>query len=111
MMTIEQADKIDGMGIDKRTNELVLLISDNLSWDDECTHIATLESKLSGYLTYISSGQYLESIPHAKNYPVRIKLIYEYKPTSSARVILGAVENQIHAMNILFSYEPLPSGY
>jgi len=107
-MTIEQADKVDGMGIDKRGSELVLLISDHLSWHNETDHVLSLEKKLDGYLQFISSGQYLESVPQARGLPVRIKLVHEHQPTSSAREVLQAVETQLNAMNIRFSYEELP---
>src|SRR5688572_26523145 len=111
MMSIEQADKIDGMGVDTHNNELVLLISDHLSWEDEKAHVFSLENKLSGYIDYINSGQYLEPNPQFRGMSVRIKLVHKHSPTSSARTILQAVEVQLEAMSIRFSYEPLPSQY
>ena len=109
-MTIEEMDKVDGIGIDKHANELVLLISDHLSWENETAHITSLENKLGEYLTYIKSGQHLEMVPQAKDLPVRIKLVHEHRPTSTAQTILQAVEAQLSAMNIKFTHTPLPSG-
>jgi hypothetical protein len=109
MMTIEQADKVDGVGIDKHANEVVLLISDHLLWDDEGAHISSLEYKLGAYINYINSGQHLESIPQARGLPVRIRLVHEHPPTSSAQVVLRAIETQLETMKIRFSYGPLPA--
>ncbi|WP_443751347.1 DUF6572 domain-containing protein [Asticcacaulis solisilvae] len=110
-MTIQQPDTVDGMGVDKRMNELVLLISDHLPWEDEEAHLSALENKLGGYLNYLTSGQYLEAVPQSKGLPVRIKLVHEHRPTASAETILQAVEAQLVAMDIRFSHEALPTKY
>lgn len=110
-MTIEQADKVDGMGIDGEANELVLLIADHLAWDDEVIHMGALESKIGGYINFINSHQYLEFIPQARGLPVRIKLVYEHEPTSLAQTIIEEVGNQLDSINIRFSCESLPMGY
>lgn len=110
-MTIEQSDKVDGMGIDARLNEFVLLISDHLRWENEAVHIEALESKIGGYLNYINSGQHLEAVPRAKGLPIRIKFVHEHKPTPTAQSMLRSVKGQLEDINIRFSYESLPEGY
>ncbi len=110
-MTILQANKVDGIGIDRRMNELVLLISDHLSWEDEAAHLSALENKLDGYLNYLKSGQYLEAAPQSKGLPVRIKLIREYHPTVSAEAILQTVEKQLMEVDVRFSHEALTAKY
>jgi hypothetical protein len=110
-MTIEQADKIDGMGIDSSNDELVLLISDHLSWDDEQTHIASLENKLAGYLNFLKTGQHLESVPAAKGLSVRVKLVHEHSPPRSALSIFQTVAAQLETMDIRFSHQPLTVSY
>ncbi len=110
-MTIEQTTKIDGMGLDRAANEIVLLISDHMLWQDKSHHVAALEKKLGAYLEFISSQQHLELVPEARDWPVRIKLVHENEPTASAEGILKAVKDQLQTMNIRFSYAGLPDGY
>ncbi len=110
-MTIEQADKIDGIGIDKRLNELTLLVSDHLPWEDEAAHFRAMESKIDAYLNYLRSNQHLESIPQSKGLPIRINLLCEHSPTQNAQSILEGMRGQLESMNIRFSYDALPSGY
>jgi hypothetical protein len=110
-MTIEQTDKIDGMGIDSKTNEFVLLISDHLPWHDLEVHVAALEQKIGAYLNYVNSGQHFFAVPQAKSLPVRIRVIHDHKPTILAISILESVQSQLETMNVRFSYECLPEGY
>lgn len=107
-MTIEQTDKVDGMGIDRSANELVLLISDHLLWHEEETHLSSLEKKLGAYLAFISSRQYLETLPQARDLPIRIRLLHEHVPTVSAQETLRSVEERLLRMGIRFSYGSLP---
>lgn len=110
-MSIEQADKVDGMGIDRTSNEFALLISDHLPWSDEKMHFSLIENKIGNYINFIRSGQYLETAPQANGLPVRIKLIHEHAPTTSARKVLESIKSQLEAMKIAFSFEPLPTPY
>lgn len=110
-MTIENAGIIDGAGTDKATGEIVLTISDHLSWEDEETHFRLIEKKISGYLDFIRSGQVLKSFPQAQQTPIRIKLIHQYPLTDSASRFLLAAQRQLEKLTIAFSYGQLPPGY
>ena len=110
-MSIEQSDKVDGMGIDRARNEFALLISDQLPWNDERAHFSLIESKIGSYINFIRSRQYLETVPQANGLPIHIKLIHEHAPTNSARQILESIRSQLEVMKIAFSYEPLPTSY
>ncbi len=107
-MTIEQLDKVDGLGIDGQRNETVLLISDHLSWQDQSVHFAVLEGKLSAYLNFIRSGQLYESLPSAKGLPVRIKLMHQHSPNAAAELALDATGKKLAALGVAFSHESLP---
>lgn len=110
-MTIEQADKVDGMGIDADKGEVVLLISDHLKWDDEGTHFSKLEEKLGGYINFVQSGQIEELMPQAKGMVKRIKLVCQHEPTMGAKSLLDSVAHQLDGMNFAFSYEQLAAKY
>jgi hypothetical protein len=110
-MTIEQSDKIDGMGLDAHKGEVVLMISDHLEWLDNRGHFLKLEEKLSSYINFAQSGQLQEIIPNSKGLGTRIKLVHQFDPPAKSRVILEAIKQQLSELNLEFSYEALPSKY
>jgi hypothetical protein len=65
-VSIEQADTIDFVGIDKVTGKVVLTISDHLDWTDSKYHLSKLQEKLNCYLRFCESGELCESYPEAK---------------------------------------------
>jgi hypothetical protein len=106
-MTIERPDVVDGLGIDKISGEAVLLISDHLKWDDEEAHLAALEAKIGGYIDFIRSGQLLERLPASDGRRVRISLIHEHAPSSTALAVLDEVRQQLLGWGISFSHGSL----
>ena len=77
-MTIAEAEKVDAIGQDKDTLEIVLSVFDHLPWDDERTHIMALEGKLNSYLEFVEGGQIFEVYPAAKTNAVRIDVLTKY---------------------------------
>ena len=110
-MTIEQIEKVDGLGIDVQAGEAVLVISDHLSWQDEAEHFSYLENKIGNYVNFIKSGQMLEILPNARGLSTKIKLVHEHQPTANAERILAAVKKQLKDIEITFAYEALPDSY
>ena len=108
-LSILQSDRVDGLGISRGNNELVLIISDHLGWDDEGAHVSALEAKLSGYIDYVRSGQHHEAIPESAGLPVRINLVCEHVPTDNGELILETVRGQLEGLGIGFSHETLPA--
>jgi hypothetical protein len=107
-VTIEQCDKIDGMGIDRATGAAILVISDHLPWDDR--HSSVLEAKLASYVRFIESGQIQEQLPSATQREIRLHM--QYRPTGFGLRFLEAAKASLASKGILFSYGPLPtSGY
>jgi hypothetical protein len=110
-MTIDNAAVVDSAGIDKKTGDVVLTISDHLPWHDEATHFRYLELKIGKYIEFVKSGQLTDAVPGAFGRPVRISLIYQYPPSPSAAEILSAVARQLGIYKIGFSHGTLPVGY
>jgi hypothetical protein len=110
-LTIENEDVIDLAGIDKETGEIVLTISDHLSWQDSGRHCRLLEKKISRYLAFVRGGQILEQFPDAAGKPVRINLICEHDLTEFALRFLAAARQQLGAAGIAFSYGKLATGF
>ena len=52
--SIDQTDKIDFVTIEYKTGDVLLSISDHLSWDqDEGEHLLMLQAKLNTYLAFV----------------------------------------------------------
>lgn len=60
-MSILEAATIDAIAASDDGTELVLLMLDEISWDDantEYEHLLALQDKINAYVSYIESGQY-----------------------------------------------------
>lgn len=110
-MSIEEAAVVDHLAMSKVDEVAVLLISDHLDWADEASHFELFEQKISKYLDFIRSGQLLEVLPRAKDRPIRIELVQQYKPTENALRFLNAAQQQLAEMGLEFTFHPLPAGY
>ena len=110
-MSLENAEVVDGAGLDKTTGDVILTISDHLTWEDEETHFRLIELKLGKYLDFIRSGQISESFPQATQAHTRIQLIYKYTPGDSGLSFLAAAQRQLASLGIAFSHCALPPGY
>ena len=72
-MSVEQSNKIDAIGIDKKLNAVVLSISDHLDWANPEEHLLLLQEKLNSYLSFCESGEIYESYPLA----IGKKIVFE----------------------------------
>ena len=62
-MTIEQSDKIDIIGQNKKEGYIALTISDHLEWDSNNEKLLILQAKINSYLSFVESGQLLDEYP------------------------------------------------
>ena len=100
-----------GLGIDETAREVVILIADHLSWENEAGHFSLLDKKLGAYLDFIKSGQVYESLPQAAGMPLRIKLVHKHPPHPSAERTLRIVGEQLQTLGVSFSHESLSAKY
>ena len=78
-MSIEQENVLDFVGVDKLNNEVVLAISDHLSWSEEVEeHIFKLQEKINKYIAAIESGELVQKYPESKNKKPVIKIVGKY---------------------------------
>lgn len=81
-MSIEKTDIIDALSIDS-SDEVVLTISDHLSWEEEQSHLMLLQSKINAYLNFIESGGIYEQYPPAKGRHLKIGIAFKFLPKES----------------------------
>ena len=87
-MTVEQTKIIDTIGIDKVSGNVVLSIIDSLDWEEEDKHLLLLQAKINSYLSFVESGEMLESYFRAGTRPKVIKISFLYEPPDSAQEFL-----------------------
>ena len=110
-MAIDNSQTIDGLGFDKATGEAVLLISDHLDWIDLARHADLLGQKLTAYVHFIESGQLTEMFPKAEGCPVKISLVYQFRPDNNGEQYLANVAAELAKQGIALAHGRLPAGY
>ena len=109
-MSVSEPNTVDGAGVDPETGGLVLLISDHLDWSDERGHLRALEAKISGYLTYLESGQAVELHPEAADLAPKIRVIFQHPPSEGAQRLLRLAGQDLSSRGVTFSTGMLPHG-
>lgn len=104
-MSVENTQIIDLIGIDNSSDECVLTISDHLEWSLENNHILLLQEKINTYLSFIESGEILDSYPQAKNKAIRIELVLKYHPKDFS--FLNMMKSEILKIGYGFKVENL----
>lgn len=78
-MTVIEKKKIDFMGSEKDTGNILLGISDHLDWTESPEeHLMHLQEKLNNYLAFIESGELFENNPSAKGKNIIIEVYGKY---------------------------------
>lgn len=85
-MSIDQTNVVDAIGVDSVTGDVVLTITDHLEWAGSGNeHILMLQEKLNTYLSFVESGEILETYPDAKGRPVLIDIVCKYPLSQQAQ--------------------------
>lgn len=106
-MSVEQADVIDGIGLEAAGETVVMLISDDLAWDDP-THIRKLAAKVDAYASVVMSGEIVVSYPQSTGQSPVIRVVHEYLPDDAALAFLKSAASQLQFAGIGFEHIALP---
>ncbi len=83
-MTVENANTIDSIGVDKKTGDIVLKIFDHLGWEDEYKHLLILQDKINTYIRFLESGEVYEAYKNARGRKFVISIDFASSPTVNA---------------------------
>lgn len=108
-MTVEQTSVVDFAYVDRETGATHLGIADHLPWDGE--HLLVLQEKINCYLSFIESGELVETLPDSKGRDIQIDVIAKYKPTDEALHFFGHVAAILKTAGFTFAHEAGPEGY
>lgn len=87
-MTIEEYERIDIIGVDAETGDVILTIADHVDWSDEYGHLMALQKKLNAYIEFIEGGQMSEAYPNARGRRPVIDVVFRHAPTPTAAEFL-----------------------
>jgi len=104
-MTIEQTNKVDIIGQNKKEGYVALTISDHLEWDDKNLKLQTLQNKINCYLAFIESGQLFEEYPSAEGEEIRIHLHCMHKPNEEGMKFISLISPIIEGAGFKFTWE------
>ncbi len=104
-MTIEQIDKIDVIGVNKKDGYVCLTISDHLEWDDKTNKLYTLQDKINSYLMFVESGQIYEEYPESINRKVVIELYSKYPPSEEGLKFINCIRPIIEEAGFSFNFK------
>jgi hypothetical protein len=110
-MTVENSGVIDGMGISKKNGDVVLMISDHLTWENEAERFSALERKIGNYIQFSKTQNLVEALPAARGRPVRIQIVYQFEPTETASKFLRAATEQLESLGFGLTYGLLPEPF
>ena len=103
-MAVDQLKKIDIIGVDKETGEVILTITDHLEWDEQNEHLLVFQEKLNSYLAFIESGELLESYPDARGRKPVISVVALYHPNEVANTFLERVRGVVEGAGFGFRF-------
>ncbi|MDE6473569.1 MAG: hypothetical protein K2L70_00520 [Clostridia bacterium] len=98
-MSVVESETVDGVAVNE--NQLKLLISDHLDFNDEYNHLLCLQNKINSYLGFIENRQYCEIYPDYKVDSVVIEIHFKYNITDNCKKFITVVNNQISEMSVV----------
>ncbi|SRR5258708_37277350 len=110
-MSVDQPKVIDFVGIDNAGGEVVLTISDHLDWNNSQEHQLILQDKINTYLSFVASGEILESYPDAKGRPVAFNIVFKFRPDLQGVQFLTKVKEVIESAGLSLRYEVFAESY
>lgn len=100
-MPVEQTDRIDYIGIENSTGNIVLTISDGLNWADPRSHLAKLQEKLNCYLRFRESGEIYESYPAARGRGIAIQVVAKHDLSEEALSFMERMKQAVEGAGIV----------
>jgi hypothetical protein len=105
-VSIEQHDVIDRISTSPN-GEVMLMITDSLSWEPFAPHHQALLAKFNTYMEFIDGGQILEDYPSAKGKTLELHVFCKFRPTSEAIMFLEGLRPQFEQYNVRLVYGPV----
>lgn len=104
-MAIDNIKVIDGMGINKEQDGIMLLLCDHLPWEGEkapkvVDHLLLLQKKINLYIAFLENRQYKEKYPALEPKMAIIDIRFQYEIPETCEQFLQSVQDQIGSLGI-----------
>jgi len=99
-MSVVDTNKVDGIGISKDGQRLVLLITDHLNWSREYEHLIQLQNKLNSNIAFLESQQYKEIYPNQTFSAFCIEIHFMHELPANCIKFIDVVNHQLADQNI-----------
>lgn len=106
-MSIEQPKIIDFISINPSTNDVILSISDHLTWELGDSHLLLLQEKLNNYLAFIESGEILQSYPEVKSRSIVIDVVCEHSVSERGKEFFDKAASIVNDAGLRLTYQVL----
>ena len=105
-MSVENVSRVDLIGVDTRSGNVVLTISDHREWGDG-EHVLQLQDKLNAYVRFIESGELVERYPDAKGRTAQIAVVFKHAPDALGETFLSRAREMTSEAGIVLTCEVL----
>lgn len=99
-MSVVDENKVDGIGISKDGEKLMILITDHLDWTNEYEHLIHLQNKINAYINFLETEQYKEVYPNMQFEHYCIEIHFKYEMSSNCLKFIDRVNKQLKKNHI-----------
>lgn len=110
-MTVENRDVVDIIGIDDKTGEVILTVSDHLDWSRRTEHQLVLQKKFNAYLAFVESGEIVERYPDAKDKPIAFRVVFKFRPDIEGQRFLERARAVVESAGFKLRWELFAESY
>lgn len=106
-MSIQESDVIDIVSTNVERNEVILTISDHLSWDDSPQHQKILETKLNLYIQFVKGEDLEMQYPDAHGRTIVFRLVSKFRPDADGYSFIEKAATILKSIGIVFRSDML----
>lgn len=104
-MSIEETSVVDAIGSNENGDDVVLLISDHWSWDDENDHLVMLQEKINTYIRFYECGELYKKYPSFLGRKVIIKIDFKYNVPDRLSWFIDQVRSIVEPIGLGIEYD------
>jgi hypothetical protein len=91
---------IDLFGVDHKTGEVLLVMSESRAWDGGHEQLHEMQEKFNAYASFVLDGEMIEANPDLAGRRTRIELRCQHMPNEEALELLHAIHDQLELQAI-----------
>ena len=97
---VANAAVIDLFGVDGKSGEVVLAMSEPRPWDGSDERLHELQEKFNAYISFLLDGEMIAAHPELASKAARIELRCDHMPDERALGLLNLIHDQVALQDI-----------